>query len=233
MYSFEVYRMFNSRTIFQPLSIRRDWLDDLVPENHGYKCFPMALANTIGYGIAFPEDISFTWNGEYNASNKNVQVLKGANYTNLNRGWNTISFLSGIRFKTDPDVSMLAYPVPNQFIDGYQPFTTVISTSFYKGEYQIAAKITRPSHTITIEAGTPVIAVMPISLSYLNNSEAIEKPYTDLGKDDFMPMDYTRAMSDANQSGKFTNYYRDAIDHHGNKLGEHEVKSIKLNFKSI
>ena len=31
------------------------------------------------------------------------------------------------------------------------------------------------------------------------------------------------------EENKWTNFYRDAVDYLGNKLGKHEVKSLKLN----
>ena len=40
--------------------------------------------------------------------------------------------------------------------------------------------------------------------------------------------EYGKASGEITQSGQWTNFYRDAVDHLGNSLGEHEVKTLKL-----
>jgi len=230
MLSFDIYYTYPSKAIVSPLQVRRDWMDEM-PYQHVYKCFPMTLANNYGYGISFPSDISFIWDGNLSGSRNHVKIIEGQQYAYTDRGYATISFFTGIRIKTDQNVSMIAYPVPNQFIDGYQAFTSIISTSFFKSEFQLAGKITRPNQLITIKAGTPVAAIMPISLTEINNSEAIVKPFSELSTEDFLPTEYFQTMANSNRANEVTNFYRDATDHLGNKLGEHEVKAIRLNYK--
>jgi hypothetical protein len=123
---------------------------------------------------------------------------------------------------------MLAMPTPNWPIEGVWPFTTLISTSFFKGAFPIAWRITKPNEIITIPANTPVAAIMPISLANLNNSVAVIKGYKDLPVDFFPKEDYGKIVSDINKSGKWTDFYRNAVDHKNNKIGSHEVKSLRL-----
>ena len=231
MYSVEVYKLHsNSTAILSPLGLRRDWQDKTNYE-HVYKCFPLTLANTMGWGICYPEDLSFIWNGKYKASSDNVKILKGQNWLTTTRGFATVNFRTGFKFKTDPDVSMLGYPVPNQFIDGFQTFTSLISTSFFMGEWQVAGMITTPNKIITIKAGTPIAAVMPISLTNLNNSEIIEKPLENLNSKEVMSNEYAITVGNTNVKGGVTNFYRNATDMHGNKIGDHELKALKLHYK--
>ena len=123
---------------------------------------------------------------------------------------------------------MLAMPTPNWPIAGVWPFTTLISTSFFKGAFPIAFRITNPNVEITIPANTPIASVLPISLSDLNNSEAILKDPKNLPKDFFPKDDYGKIVSDINKAGKWTNFYRNATDHHGKTIGSHQVKVLKL-----
>ena len=54
------------------------------------------------------------------------------------------------------------------------------------------------------------------------------KSITDLPNNFFPGVDYNDTVSKINKEGKWTNFYRDAVDHKGNKIGEHEIKAIRL-----
>ena len=225
MYSFK-YSLMDPSVKFEPLSGDRQWQDEL-PDNHAYRCFPLTLANRYGWGISFPEDISFIWNGIKSASKDNVKALSGGEWIYFDRGWGTVSFKTGLFFETDKDVTMLGYPVPNSFINDFQIFTYLISTSFYR-PWQLAGQITEPNKVITIKAGTPVGAVMPVSLAQIDNSEAV-RVSTDQMQIDFKYMsEYSKEVSKKNKQGEWTNFYRNATNHFEEKIGEHEVKSIKI-----
>jgi len=220
----------------RPLSAKRDWMDETA-HNHAYRCFPLTLSNQAGWGLSFPEDITFMWDGITSTSSDNVKVLQGQQYCETGRGHATINFKTNLTFVTDKDYSLLSFPVPNHFVDGASAVTSILSTSFFEGPLPVAWKITRPFAPITIKANDPIIAIMPISLTQLNNStinlrEGHDAP---LIKRD-IPLTLEGAMAaaeKANAEGKWTDYYRDAVDYMGNVLGEHEVKSIKLNVKSL
>jgi hypothetical protein len=89
--------------------------------------------------------------------------------------------------------------------------------------------ITEPNIAITIPAGTPVAAVLPISISDIQSYELEVKggrpEYEDSSWNDRM-----RARGDASQkmnsSGQWTHFYRDAIDHNGDPMGSHEAKKV-------
>jgi len=131
----------------------------------------------------------------------------------------------------------LSFPVPNHFVDGATAITSILSTSFFEGPLPVAWKITRPFTPITIKANDPIIAIMPISLSELNNSTVNldQESNAPVIKRD-IPLTLEGAMEAAEKArieGRWTDYYRDAVDYMGNSLGEHEVKSLKLNVKGL
>ena len=39
---------------------------------------------------------------------------------------------------------------------------------------------------------------------------------------------YSEVVYALNREGKWSNFYRNATDHHGNSIGEHQVKAIRL-----
>ena len=216
----------NSANISQ-IQIKRDWMEDTY-DRHAYNCFPVNLTNSLGWGISFPEDITFIWDGISDSSHSHVKIIEGEKWCHPFRSNATISFKTGITIKTDDNVTTLVIPVPNQFIDGAQCFTTFISTSFFIGEMQIAWRITKPNVPITIKAGTPVCSIIPVSLSQLNNSELHIKNLSEIPPLNFNGEEYGVESQKIANSGNWTHFYRNATDHKGNSLGKHEIKTLRL-----
>lgn len=227
MYSIKAYTVREGLGEVNPLSIKRDWMDNTY-EAHAYKCFPVGLTNQLGWGISFPEDISFIWDGINDSTPDHVKILSGDKYAYSGRANGTISFNTGLMFATDENVTLLSMPVPNLFIDGAVPFTTLVSTSFFPGELPCAWMITKPNEVITIKAGTPIIAIMPIDLAYLQNSEINFEPSSNMPRSKFDVDEYSNTIYNLNRSATWSNFYRDAVDHLKNSIGKHQVKAIRL-----
>jgi hypothetical protein len=224
--AFEVRPGFSS---IDQIDLQRDWMDRTF-DRHAYHCFPMTLANRLGWGISYPEDISFIWDGEESSESGHVEIITGHKYAYTGRENATISFNTGIIFSPDKNISLLTMPAPNQFISGAQCITTIVSTSALIGDIPIAWKITNPNEKITIKAGTPIAAILPISISDINNMELVlhsglpesrsTKDYND------MMRDRAKDSQEKNKRGVWTHFYRDAKDHLGRSFGSHEAKKI-------
>lgn len=215
-----------------PLGTVRDWMDETW-DKHAYHCFPVTLANRYGWGISFPEDISFIWDGINDSSANHVQILKGHKYASPSRGNATVSFHTGITIRTRKNINILSMPPANYFVRGAQPFTTIINSSFFNSELPCAWRITEPNLEITVKAGTPVISIVPIDLENLQNSEIKLENYNFLPDTGFNVSDYSAALTSKNQEGTWSDFYRNATDHEGNKIGEHSAKSIRLGVKGL
>lgn len=207
--------------------VKRNWMDNTY-DAHAYHCFPMSLANSIGYEISVPEDIVFIWDGIDDSSQEHIKIIKGHKWCYTGRANATLSFNSGIVFKTENNISMLHMPVPNYFNDSYQAFTTIMSTSFYDSFFPIAIKIIKPHTEITIKAGEPIVTLVPISLTNMSNIK-LELNDFELSKSYYEYHNERNKVSDKIiKSGTWTDWYRDAVDYQGNSIGFHEVKSLKL-----
>jgi hypothetical protein len=223
----DVYQKDNFDVNFSALSVKRDWMDATF-EKHAYRCFPVSLANTVGWTFSYPEDISFIWDGNPGSEDGHVEVLSGHEYVFTNRSNATISFNSGLTFRSEANISLLMMPVPNQFIDGVQGFTTIISTSVLQPALPYAWKITKANEVITIPAHTPIVSIIPINLTELQDVE-VNMHKENFDSDHYTNLsEYGRVSGEMTKYGTWTNFYRDAVDHKGNKQGSHEVKSLKL-----
>ncbi len=209
------------------LPVARDWMEETAGR-HSYHCFPLTLTNRMGWGISFPEDIVFIWDGISDTTNQHVKILAGEDYCSTNRGNATISFNTNLHFETDEDVTTLVMPVPNQFIDGTYCFTTLISTSFLDSALPVAWRITKPNVEITIPAGTPVASVVPISLANLQTYEVLVED-ANFEEADWQRMaSYGMAVHQHNLNGNWSNFYKNAVNENGDSMGRHEVRNISL-----
>jgi hypothetical protein len=224
MNTVNVYEINGLKTNIFPLEVSRDWMNQ---NKDGYHCPPVTLTNKLGYGISFDQDISFVWNGSSaQGEDGDIEVLEGKDYCFFGRGGGVIGFVTNLVFKTSPDSSLLVMPVPNQFIDGAQCFTTILSSSFYTGNLHVVWRVTSPGKIIKIPAGTPIASVLPISVSNLNNAKII---LSDESIDRVHDSNYIDAMFEYGRINKrLTHWYKNALDHLGNKIGKHEADSLSF-----
>lgn len=209
------------------ISIKRDWMEN-THNKHAYQCMPVSLANTLGWEISFPEDISFIWDGISDTSGSHIKILKGYKYCSTARGNATVSFNTYLTFKTDENITTLIMPVPNQFNENAQCFTTLITTSFYKSMLPVAWKILKPNVEIKIPAGYPIAVIIPISLTELQNFEVNIKDGSLLEKYQEEIQDNLKYSKEKSKIGKFTHLYRKAKNSKGESVGRHEVQTLEL-----
>ena len=132
-----------------------------------------------------------------------------------NRGNATISFNTGLTFKTPENISIISIHPPNYFIDGAMAFTSIMSTSFYEEVFPVAWKITKRNEKITIPSGHPVITLLPVSITGLCNIE-LNLYNKEFAEEDFKRnQEKAKKWEEISKQGKFTNFYRDAVDYNG------------------
>ena len=211
-----------------PMSIKRDWMD-ITSEGHAYRCFPITQSNVVGWSLSCAEDIEFIWDGINDQTPDHIKIIKAPEGSYSGRGQSSISFNTGLVFKTEKDLSLFTINPVNYFSNDFETMSNVISTSFLDNPLPLAIKAKKSNEKITIKAGTPVATIIPISLSVLNNSSIQIFDYKDQdGKREESKRLYGEAAQVINSSGKWTDWYRDAVNEKGENLGEHEVKVLKL-----
>lgn len=227
MFNISVEKMQGTNFVISQMSIKRDWMDD-TSENHAYRCFPVTQANVVGWSLSCSENIEFIWDGINDQTDKHIEIFspQGA-YSG--RGQSSVSLNTGLIFRTDKDVSLLTINPVNYFNKDFETMSNLISTSFFDSPFPLAIKAKRANEKIIIKAGTPIATIIPISLSFLNNSSIKIFDYKD---EDSKRMEANKSYGEASQiinsSGKWTDFYRNAINEKGETLGDHEVKVLKL-----
>lgn len=215
-----------SANLFQ-MPVKRWWMDDTY-DKHAYNCFPVTLTNRMGWGVSFPEDISFVWNGISNSMPDNIKVISGEKYVGLQRANATVSFNINIKFITEKNLSLLVMPPSNYFINGATCFTTLMSTSFFNGPLPVVYRVTQPNKIITIKANEPICTILPISLTELQDSEIIFRENIPETISHLEEIKANKIREGILSSGNWTNFYKEGLDWKGEKSGDHEVKAIQL-----
>jgi hypothetical protein len=210
------------------MSIKRDWMDN-TPEKHAYRCFPVTQANMVGWNLSWNKDIKFIWNGINDTSQENVKILTEDNLLYTGRGQSSVSFTTGLTFRTENNISLFVINPVNYFNLDFEVISSIISTSWFDNDFPLAIKAKTPNKEILIKAGDPIATIIPISLTGLDNTSIKIFDYKDPDqKRENKHKSYGIAALETNRSGKWTDWYRDAINEKGESLGSHETKALRL-----
>jgi len=228
VFNISVERMYGSAFDIAPMSIKRDWMD-ATSEGHAYRCFPVTQSNVVGWSLSCTQDIEFYWNGINDQTPNHVDIMTAPEGSYSGRGQSSISFNTGLVFRTDEDVSLFTINPVNYFNEDFETMSNLISTSFYDNPLPLAIKAKSPNKKVVIKAGTPVATIIPISLSNLNNTSIYIGDYEDKNGDRVSAnISYGEAAQVINSSGQWTDWYRDAVNEKGESMGSHEVKVLRL-----
>jgi hypothetical protein len=228
MIKISVEKMQGNTFAISPMSIKRDWMD-ATSENHAYRCFPVTQANVVGWSLSCSQDIVFTWDGINDQTQDHIEIISAPEGSYTGRGQSSISLNTGLVFRTDQDVSILTINPVNYFNEDFETMSNLISSSFYDNPLPLAIKARKSNKEITIKAGTPIATIIPISLTNLNNSTVEIVAYKDPDRSRVEAnISYGEAAQVLNSSGKWTDWYRDAVNENGETKGHHETKTLKL-----
>lgn len=230
MFSILVEKTKESLFNISPMTIKRDWMDN-TSEKHAYRCFPVTQANVIGYSLSCIKEINFIWDGVNDESGDRVKIFSppGA-YSG--RGQSSISIDTGLFFKTDESTSILLINPVNYFDTRFEVISSLISTSFYDNPLPLAIKAKTSNTVISIKAGTPIATIIPISLTGLNDTIIEIEDYNSSNVErELNASRYGVAAQKINSSGKWTDWYRNAVNEKNESVGSHEVKVLNLKVK--
>jgi hypothetical protein len=228
MLNISVEKFNNSPFDIKPMSIKRDWMD-LTPENHAYRCFPVTQSNVVGWSLFCYQDIEFFWDGTNDSSPDHVKIINAPEGSYSGRGQSSISLNTGLVFKTDKDISIFTINPVNYFSHDFETISNLISTSFYDNPLPLAIKAKKSGEEVIIKSGTPLATVIPISLTNLDNTTIEMYEYTDKDRvRENNNRSYGEAAQEINKLGKWTDWYRDAVNEKGETLGNHETKALRL-----
>jgi Family of unknown function (DUF6065) len=160
-------------------SAKRDWMD-ASSTKHPYTCIPIVRANSHGWELRLPQDMTVTWDG--GESPEGLQILSGQ-YESETRlplaaslvGHGVLTFYTYYLIKTPEPYNLYVTGAPNQFIKGAAPLTGVVETYWSPYTFTMNWKIRYKNRPVTFKAGTPYVYFFPVNSVVLEEFTPVYK----------------------------------------------------------
>jgi hypothetical protein len=138
----EAYALTDDPQPLVPAPPRRDWMD-AIAGGHAYRCLPLAVANTYGWQLLLPVDVTAEWNGGPRIEDITVACSR-AHQAVSNFAHGILTFDVGYIFRTAMDFHLLVTGPSNACRDGVAPMTAVVETDWLPYSFTVNYRFTRP-----------------------------------------------------------------------------------------
>ncbi|MGO9267226.1 MAG: DUF6065 family protein [Candidatus Binataceae bacterium] len=135
-----------------PAPVERDWMDTGIAR-HAYRCLPLTIANTYGWQLLLPADVTASWNGGPTTADLTVDCSR-PNQAISNFGNGVLTFDVSYIFRTQLDFHLMVTGPTNRFKDGIAPMTAVVETDWLPYTFTMNYRFTRPGQ-VRWPAGEP------------------------------------------------------------------------------
>ena len=155
---------------------QREWFNP-----HFYYCLPLVIGNQYGFLVKSQHTFTAIWTGgsgpaEVTLDVKPADTERPLQIISSHFGEGTITIQSFWHFRTPPGVNLMTVTPPNMPQHGLMHMTGVIETDNLRRDFTFNLKITKPNELITVKAGDPIGAFIPLprwysdqfSLAYAN-----------------------------------------------------------------
>lgn len=142
------------------LSKKRDWFN-----SHFYYCLPLTIGNTYGFIVKAERDVTFYWDGDVSVRGLTIQQNqeeKRCQIFSNHFGSGIFTVQNNWHYRTPPGINLMTITPPNFPQHGLMHMTGVIETDNLRRDFTFNLKVTRPNTYITIKAGDPIGAFIPI-----------------------------------------------------------------------
>lgn len=158
---------------------KRDWFT-----TNFYNCLPLTIGNQQGFIVKAGFDFNVIWNGKNGNEDGNTIVTKipkegdenerpfPAILTNFGHGILTLSL--PLTLRTPPGVNILTMAPPNYIMDGLTVMTGVVETDNLRQFFTFNIKINKPNTLISVDAGTPLAAFIPVPRYFTDGFELVD-----------------------------------------------------------
>jgi hypothetical protein len=138
----------------------REWMD-IFPNRHPYRCLPLAIANTYGWQLLLPVDVTAEWNGGKGLEDIMVNCPhRHQAVSNFRQG--VLTFDVAYIFRTSPGYHLLVTGPSNTFKDGVAPMTAVVETDWLPYTFTFNYMFTRPGR-VSWQAGEPYAQICVVA----------------------------------------------------------------------
>lgn len=154
-YDLHCYQIHDVAPEIVPGRSRRRWMDEFAVRQP-YRCLPLTMANSTGWEIICPFDITIEWNGGPGAEDIVItSETKGAHVAGLAMSHfrsGIVTFHTGYIFRTPPGIALTCMGPPNEPKDGIYALSGLVETDWLPFPFTMNWQMTRPG-TVRFEKG--------------------------------------------------------------------------------
>jgi len=168
---------------------RREWMDHFT-DRQPYRCLPLTMANSTGWDLLCPFDLTIEWDGgpmeeniKFSSDTANVYI-DGFVQSHFRSG--IVTFHTGYLFRTSPGWAVWCMGPPNQPKDGIYALSGLVETDWLPFPFTMNWQMTRPGSVsfnkgesfcfFTVSEHPRLEAVVP-RLRGIESEPALEKDY--------------------------------------------------------
>lgn len=156
----EAYALTEDPQPLVPAPLNRDWMDNS-SDRHAYRCLPLAIANTYGWQLLLPVQVTAVWNGGGELADIEIDCIHPHQaVSNFKSG--IITFDVAYIFRTLPGYHLLVSGPTNIVKDGVAPMTAIVETDWLPYTFTFNYKFTRPGR-VQWRAGEPYAQICVVS----------------------------------------------------------------------
>lgn len=142
----------------------RDWMD-ATSDRFAYRCTPLAIANSSGWEILLPQNLTVHWNGGRllkdllvvgDDPNQPVDQLAVSAF-----GHGVLTFHPGYLFRTSPGWALSVRGAPNTIKDGIAALEGLVETDWLPFNFTMNWRMTRPG-TVYFKKDEPFCFIQPV-----------------------------------------------------------------------
>jgi hypothetical protein len=152
---------------------KRDWF---LP--HFYRCLPLTIGNQYGFVVKNEFPFTFIWDGKEWKEGLKIHFDKNNKEFNKNGikieshfGSGIITISTPFTLRTPPGVNLMTITPPNYVVPNITVMTGVVETDNLRRNFTFNLKVQMPDIEITIPAGTPLAAFIPIPRYFADEFE--------------------------------------------------------------
>ncbi len=140
-------------------SHKRQWMD-ATPHHFAYRCLPLVIANSHGWEILCPCNVTARWIG--GAALDKLTVMTETQLVSSHFGSGILTFMVPYLFRTDPGINLMVQGPMNRPKDGIQALSAVVETDWAIAPFTMNWKFTR-SCEVKFEKDEPYCHIFPIA----------------------------------------------------------------------
>lgn len=155
----------------RPCRPSRDWMD-ATPGQYAYRCIPLSAANTMGWEILNPVDVTLTWSGTDAGDSIQAKPARPDPFApRPHFGSGTVTWYLPFLFRTPREYGLIVTGPANHDKAHIVPLDAFVRTDWVPFPFTMNWRITAAGEAIEFAAGEPICRILPYPLELLNDMQ--------------------------------------------------------------